>query len=273
MDKLKYIRVQNKDGTFGNKIPVAVDSNNIIMFDGDTLQNFANDIENDLGQITEEIKGSHTGQNGKVYQNLKEHLNDISAQIENEKILTLVISNEVHIIPTDENGAGGDFSHCFSNIIVYYGEQDITDSEDIVWDVNIPDNILALWDEESYKITIKNMVNDSAVISIHITYKNKESQKKIIVKKVKGGKTPIVVEIESSAGNIFKNGGINTTLKAIVKRGGEDISSSVTNFHWIKYNQNGERDLNWSKTNSQTIQLTSLDFTNKAIFICEVTIN
>ena len=38
MDKLKYIRTQNQDGVYGQKIPLTIDSTNVVMQDGSTLQ-------------------------------------------------------------------------------------------------------------------------------------------------------------------------------------------------------------------------------------------
>lgn len=84
---------------------------------------------------------------------------------------------------------------------------------------------------------------------------------------------PITVEIESSAGNIFKNRGINTVLTCIVKQGNEDISDRVTNYHWIKYDMNGNIDTSWSRQNVKIITLSSADVYSKGIFKCEVTID
>lgn len=84
---------------------------------------------------------------------------------------------------------------------------------------------------------------------------------------------PITVEIESSAGNIFKNRGINTTLTCVVKQGNDDISDRVTNYHWIKYDMNGNVDTSWSRQNVKIITLSSADVYSKGIFKCEVTID
>lgn len=84
---------------------------------------------------------------------------------------------------------------------------------------------------------------------------------------------PVTVEIESSAGNIFKNRGINTILTCVVKQGNEDISDRVTNYHWIKYDMNGNLDTSWSRGNVKIITLSPADVFSKGIFKCEVTFN
>ena len=84
---------------------------------------------------------------------------------------------------------------------------------------------------------------------------------------------PITVEIESTAGNIFKNRGINTILTCNVKRGNEDISNYVTQYHWIKYDKNGDIDPSWSRESVRSISLSSADVVSKGVFKCEVTLN
>ena len=81
---------------------------------------------------------------------------------------------------------------------------------------------------------------------------------------------PIIVEIESSTGNIFRNTNINSILTCIVKRNNIDISNQVTRFHWIKMDQNGNVDNTWSRPDVQTITISNIDVLNKAIFKCEV---
>ena len=83
---------------------------------------------------------------------------------------------------------------------------------------------------------------------------------------------PVIVEIDSSAGNIFKNRGINTILTCNVRRGNEDISNKVSTYHWIKYDMNGREDKTWSRENTKTITLSSADVQSKGIFKCEVTL-
>ena len=84
---------------------------------------------------------------------------------------------------------------------------------------------------------------------------------------------PITVQIDSSAGNIFKNKNISTVLTATVYRGGEDITSEIQSFKWTKKDKDGNPDPSWSKfTTSNTITINSDDVTSKAVFGCEVTV-
>lgn len=84
---------------------------------------------------------------------------------------------------------------------------------------------------------------------------------------------PITVQIDSSAGNIFKNKNISTILTATVYRGGVDITSEVNTFKWTKKDKNGNLDPLWSRyTTSNIITINSDDVTGKAVFGCEVTV-
>lgn len=84
---------------------------------------------------------------------------------------------------------------------------------------------------------------------------------------------PITVEIDSSAGNIFKNKNITTILTATVYKGNEDITSQIPRFKWKKRKADGTEDESWSRyTTSNVITINSDDVTSKAVFICEVEI-
>lgn len=84
---------------------------------------------------------------------------------------------------------------------------------------------------------------------------------------------PITVQIDSSAGVIFKNRNISTILTATVYKGGVDITSEVQQFKWTKKDRNGNPDTSWSRyTTSNTITINTDDVTSKAVFGCEVTV-
>ena len=86
------------------------------------------------------------------------------------------------------------------------------------------------------------------------------------------GESPVIVEIDSSAGNIFKSGNISSTLTARVTRGSEDITSECTGFTWTKYDRTGTIDNSWTRqTLTPVITINQNDVQNKAIFRCQAT--
>ena len=84
---------------------------------------------------------------------------------------------------------------------------------------------------------------------------------------------PITIQIDSSAGVIFKNRSISTILTATVYRGGKDITSEISEFRWTKKDKDGNIDTSWSRyTTSNVISISSYDVDSKAVFGCEVTV-
>lgn len=92
------------------------------------------------------------------------------------------------------------------------------------------------------------------------------------VKNISTAESPIIIEITSSEGLVFKKNKVDTILTCQVKRGNEDITNKVINFNWKKYDRFGALDENWSRGNINSITLSSSDVNSKAVFRCEVTI-
>lgn len=124
------------------------------------------------------------------------------------------------------------------------------------------------WTFDSTKIVPKNFQ-----IELRITINGFESVVKryISLSAAVAGESPVIVEIDSSAGNIFKSGNISSTLTARVTRGSEDITQQCTKFIWTKYDKNGDIDETWTReTLTPVTSITTKDVQNKSIFRCEV---
>lgn len=78
------------------------------------------------------------------------------------------------------------------------------------------------------------------------------------------------VLIESSNGNVFKNGDIETTLTAIVRKGNEDITDQFTDtqFSWTRVSKDPEGDVVWNEAHkhTKTVAITNKDVYAKAVF-------
>lgn len=84
---------------------------------------------------------------------------------------------------------------------------------------------------------------------------------------------PITIQIDSSTGVIFNTNSISTTLTATVYRGGEDITSQITQFEWTKKDKNGNIDTSWTRTtatNSINVNINNID--GKVIIDCGTTV-
>ena len=88
------------------------------------------------------------------------------------------------------------------------------------------------------------------------------------------GQNALSVQISSSNGNIFKNDNIVTTLTCTVYYGTSDVTNQVTSFNWIKVNEDGTVDENWSRlTSVNIININNNDVDGKASFGCEIEID
>ena len=88
---------------------------------------------------------------------------------------------------------------------------------------------------------------------------------------------PVVLIIESTAGDVFKNSTGSTTLNARLIRKGEEIDSAGTGYtyKWSKRDKNGVLDANYGGTANQyktgkTITVSASEISAKATFTCEV---
>lgn len=204
-------------------------------------------------------------------ESLQDYLSKLTREVNGALVISL--SNEFQAVSTDEDGENGDYTDCYTDVLLHYGMEDISNSADVTWNVNIPSNITGEWNGLTHRVTVRDVSGDYGVVEIRATYQGLEVRKNFAIKKIKAATSPITVEITSSAGNIFKNRGINTILTATVKRGNKDITDKVTDFHWIRYDKDGNLDPNWSRLNTRTITLSPADLQSKAIFTCEVTID
>lgn len=90
---------------------------------------------------------------------------------------------------------------------------------------------------------------------------------------------PISLHLESSAGNIFKNGQGSTVMKARLFRNGEELdvdgSDKTKTYKWAKYNKNGVMDTDFGGSGNayktgKSITVNASDISAKADFKCEV---
>ena len=88
---------------------------------------------------------------------------------------------------------------------------------------------------------------------------------------------PFMLRIDSSNGDVMKNGMGQTTLTAVLLSGGVPVGDNAyeLTYAWTKYNANGTAET-WNPSTgnktSKTLTVTASDITQKATFACEVTI-
>ena len=238
LERLKYLRILQEDGSYYGDIPLAIDAKNV------SMQN-KNDLQSTVGQIDYLEQGDITTNLRKVKNSIININNSLgekaNSQEVNNKMDELTNIIEGLDLDLDINNLGLYQDYTTGYVYLTYKGQKGTQG--------IPLAIL------------KGQTNQNVD-----EYVDKEIEK--IDKEL-----PITVYIDSSAGNIFTDPNINTTLTATVYKGSTDITDRVTKFTWSKKDKNGLEDPNWGRlVQGRSITITTADVLSKAIFTCQVEI-
>lgn len=240
LERLKYLRILQEDGSYYGDIPLAIDANNVSMQNKFNLQstigniNYVEeqDITTNLRKIKDKIEG--IDENLLSIEETKADAAQINSKVDN-------LATFVQSLDLDINNLGLYQDYETGYVYLTYKGQRGTQG--------IPLAIL--------KGQVNQNVDD---------YVGKEIDK--IDKEL-----PVTIYIDSSAGNIFKRGDVNTILTAQVYKGSKDITNTINSFTWKKYNQYGILEENWTKRNyGNTITITPQDIIGKAKIVCEVEI-
>lgn len=102
--------------------------------------------------------------------------------------LVVQLTNEYIGITTDSNGNGGNFSDCYTDVLVFSGSTDITKSSDLKWTITATSGIEGEWDKTNHRYTIKNLTTVVGEVVFDLTYMDKLSvSKKFRIAKLKAG--------------------------------------------------------------------------------------
>ena len=112
----------------------------------------------------------------------------------------------------------------------------------------------------------------TAMVSIHAWYQGKMVEfQDISFATVNDGKSPVLTTIESSNGDVFKNGVIETVLTAKLFRDDVEIDTKgeAFDYTWTKTNANGEVDEEWGRrpeSKRKRVSVTRIDVEQRATF-------
>lgn len=102
--------------------------------------------------------------------------------------LVVQLTNEYIGITTDSNGNGGNFTDCYTDVLVFSGSTDITKSSDLKWTITATSGIVGEWDKTNHRYTIKNLTTSVGEIVFDLIYMDKLSvSKKFRIAKLKAG--------------------------------------------------------------------------------------
>lgn len=114
---------------------------------------------------------------------------EIDKKIAKIRTLTMQLSNEYTGVPTDSNGSGGDYSDAYTDVTLYIGTTDITESDAVQWTTNPSAGVTGTWDAENHRYSVTYMSADVGAVSITATYSGLAVTKTFTIAKSKQGLT------------------------------------------------------------------------------------
>lgn len=78
------------------------------------------------------------------------------------------LNNDAHVVHTNTDGSGGDYSDCFSKMTVYLGDTDVSD--DSVFSVSTSAGVTGHWDDASRTYYVTAMSADNGFVDIDALY-------------------------------------------------------------------------------------------------------
>lgn len=114
---------------------------------------------------------------------------EIDEKIAQIRTLTMQLSNEYTGVPTDANGSGGDYSDAYTDVTLYIGTTDITESDAVQWTTNPSAGVTGTWDAENHRYSVTYMSADVGAVSITATYSGLAVTKTFTIAKSKQGLT------------------------------------------------------------------------------------
>lgn len=112
-------------------------------------------------------------------------IDNATAQI---RLLTLQLTNDMCSVATEADGTGGDYSECYTDVMLLIGTTDITNSDKAQYTINPSSGVDGSWDLTRKRYTVRGMSGDNGSVTITATYAGITVSKVFSISKVKSGK-------------------------------------------------------------------------------------
>ena len=112
-------------------------------------------------------------------------IDNATAQI---RLLTLQLTNDMCSVATESDGTGGDYSECYTDVMLLIGTTDITNSDKAQYTINPSSGVDGSWDLTRKRYTVRGMSGDNGSVTITATYAGITVSKVFSISKVKSGK-------------------------------------------------------------------------------------
>ena len=111
-------------------------------------------------------------------------IDNATAQI---RLLTMQLSNDMCSVATEADGTGGDYSECYTEVMLLIGTTDITDSDKAQYTINPSAGVDGSWDLTRKRYTVRDMSGDNGSVTITATYAGITISKVFSIAKAKAG--------------------------------------------------------------------------------------
>lgn len=111
-------------------------------------------------------------------------IDNATAQI---RLLTLQLTNDMCSVATETDGTGGDYSECYTDVMLLIGTTDITNSDKAQYTINPSSGVDGSWDLTRKRYTVRGMSGDNGSVTITATYAGITVSKVFSISKVKAG--------------------------------------------------------------------------------------
>lgn len=111
-------------------------------------------------------------------------IDNATAQI---RLLTMQLSNDMCSVATEADGTGGDYSECYTDVMLLIGTTDITNSDKAQYTINPSSGVDGSWDLIRKRYTVRGMSGDNGSVTITATYAGITISKVFSIAKAKAG--------------------------------------------------------------------------------------
>ena len=111
-------------------------------------------------------------------------IDNATAQI---RLLTLQLTNDMCSVATEADGTGGDYSECYTDVMLLIGTTDITNSDKAQYTINPSSGVDGSWDLTRKRYTARDMSEDNGSVTITATYSGITVSKVFSIAKAKAG--------------------------------------------------------------------------------------
>ena len=111
-------------------------------------------------------------------------IDNATAQI---RLLTLQLTNDMCSVATEADGTGGDYSECYTDVMLLIGTTDITNSDKAQYTINPSSGVDGSWDLTRKRYTVRGMSGDNGSVTITATYAGITVSKVFSISKVRAG--------------------------------------------------------------------------------------